>query len=279
MSQLDFAQLDEYLLAQKSRIIHQVWMGTIPNKREAKKAYQKLKIYRDSWKIQNPTWFHIEWDKPMCLALVKSFYPEHMEMFKTYPYEIQRCDSIRYMILHRFGGVYADMDYYCNRPLDEALKAFPNDIYLVQTPNTNILGEIDHISNSLMYSVAGNPFWKQVLLELEKKQARSYYNFSTYFTIMYTTGPGILNRIYSKYKYKYKVKSLPHKLFHPYGIGDDKLSLTKNTEVFAIHLGKGSWEQKDGKYFVFLYREWRVIVFIILFLILPVLVTITRSRF
>jgi mannosyltransferase OCH1-like enzyme len=104
MSQLDFEDFDRYLLGQNGRIIHQVWFGIIPDKRSAKKAYKNLKIYRDSWKIQNPTWCHIEWNKPMCMQLLKTFYPEHVEMLTKYYYEIQRCDAVRYFILHRYGG-------------------------------------------------------------------------------------------------------------------------------------------------------------------------------
>ena len=65
MDNLDLVDLDKCLLAQKGRIIHQVWFGTIPNKIVAKKTYIKFKKYRDSWKIKNPTWFHIEWGKKM----------------------------------------------------------------------------------------------------------------------------------------------------------------------------------------------------------------------
>jgi glutathione peroxidase-family protein len=38
MSGLDFWDFDKYLLSQKGRIIHQIWFGTIPNKREAKNS-------------------------------------------------------------------------------------------------------------------------------------------------------------------------------------------------------------------------------------------------
>ena len=270
MAQLDFIDFDRYLLSQNSRIIHQVWFGSIPNKRSAKKAYNKLKIYRDSWKIKNPTWFHVEWNKNMCIDLVKTFYPEHTDLFKNYPYEIQRCDTIRYLILHRYGGWYVDMDYYCCRPLDEVPKEYPNDIYLVQSPNGVSGQDSDHISNSLMFSVKDHPFWKQVMLDMEKGQKVPYF-YTKHLAVMFTTGPGILNRIYSKYKLRYKVKSLPWKLFHPYGIKDEKMTLNSNPEIFAIHVGKGSWENGDSKVFLFFFREWQIVLFIFLVLLVPLL--------
>lgn len=270
MSDLNFEDFDKYLLNQNGRIIHQIWFGTIPNKRTARKTYQKMKLYRDSWKIHNPTWCHIEWDKDMCKQLVSECFSEHADMFGRYKYEIQRCDTIRYLILYRYGGWYADMDYYCNRPVDEALEKFTNDIYFVQSPNSTIGQDKDHISNSLMYSIPKHKFWKKLMIELEMGQKVPYY-YPKHVEVMFTTGPGILNRVYSKYKFKYRVKSLPHKLFHPFGIKDDKMSLSGNNEVYAVHVGKGSWENNDSKFLLTLVREWKFMLFVIIVMILPVI--------
>jgi mannosyltransferase OCH1-like enzyme len=274
---LDFEDMDRYLLAQNSRVIHQVWFGLIPSRREAKKAYEKLKTYRDSWKIKNPTWFHIEWNKPLCWELIKKIYPEHMDMFKKYKYEIQRCDAIRYLILHRYGGWYVDMDYYCNRPLDEAMAEYTNDIYLVQTPNTTAFQDKEHISNSLMYSVKNHPFWKQAMLELEKSQKTPYY-YTKHLMVMFTTGPGIMNRVFSMYKYKYKLKSLPWKYFHPYGIKDDIRSTNLSSEIFAAHISKGSWSGNDTFFLNIMFREWWVFLLILLLFIPIVITSIIRFR-
>lgn len=269
----DFLLLDKFLLSQ-TKIIHQIWFGTIPNKSKAKKAYNQMKLYRDSWIDKNPNWIRIEWNKNLCIQLIKNFYLEHLEMFEKYHYEIQRCDMIRYLILHRYGGFYIDMDYFCNRPLDEARERFTNDIYFVQSPNSFMQDE-DHISNSMMFSVKNHPFWKQVMLELEKNQTTPYY-YTKHLAVMFTTGPGILNRIYSKYKYKYKVKSLPWKLFHPFGIKDEKMSLTGNKDVYCVHVGKGSWENKDSKILLFFARSWGIIIFIILIMFFPIIFSISN---
>lgn len=263
---ISFLELDKFLLEKNGKIIHQVWFGTIPNKSSAKKSYKKMSLYRNSWIEKNKDWFRFEWNMEKSFILVKTFYPEHLEMFRKYKYEIQRCDMVRYLILHRYGGWYVDMDYYCNRPLDDAMGIYKNSIYFVQSPNGVIGQDDDHISNSLMYSIAGHPFWRQVMIEMEKVRNYPYY-YGKHISVMFTTGPGILNRIYSRYKYKYKVKSLPWKLFHPYGIGDDKLKLKDDKNIFAIHIGKGSWEQKDSGIFLFLFREWKILVFIIVFFV------------
>lgn len=268
---LDFEDLDKYLLGKKGRIIHQIWFGNIPNRHQAKKDFEKLRKYRDSWLLKNPTWGYMCWNLENCLSLVKTHFPEHLEMYKKYPYQIQRCDTIRYMILYRYGGLYADMDYYCNRPFDEALSVYTNDIYFVETPNKVLNSRETHISNSLMFSKPGHLFWKKIFIELELHKKVPYY-YSRHMAIMFTTGPGILNRVYNKHKYKYRLDFFPYKLFHPFGLSDDILSINNKPDVYAMHIGKGSWESKDSKIFIFFYKEYKIILFVLLTLIVPNLI-------
>jgi hypothetical protein len=184
-------------------------------------------------------------------------------MFEKYTYEIQRCDMVRYIILHRYGGWYVDMDYYCNRPLDQAMSIYNNNIYFVQSPNGTSFQDQDHISNSLMYSVRNHPFWRTVLIEMEKVKDVKYY-CTKHLDVMFKSGPGMLNRVYSRYKYRFAVKSLPWKLFHPHGIRDEKMILKGIEDVFAVHLSKSSWSDNDTYLINFIVREWKIVLFIML---------------
>lgn len=267
MNELEFEDLDKYLLQKKGKIIHQVWFGTIPNKKEAAKAFEKMRIYRDSWIMQNPNWYYMCWNLENCNKLVRTFYPEHLNMYNKYIYPIQKCDTVRYLILHRYGGVYADMDYYCNKPLDEVFQIYKNDIYFVETPNRINSNQI-HISNSLMYSKPNHPFWRFLFIDLERNKKAPYY-YSRHVAIMFTTGPGILNRVFNKYKFRYSLGFLPYKKFHPCGLTDDIVSLKNNKNIYAMHIGKGSWEKNDSKIIIFLYREYKLLLFIILIMLLP----------
>jgi mannosyltransferase OCH1-like enzyme len=260
---------DNILLSKKGKIIHQIWFGTIPNKKEAKEAYKKLNFYRTSIKTKNPKWFIFEWNLDRCICLIKTFYPEYLKLFNNYTYDIQRCDMIRYLILHRYGGWYMDMDYYCNRPLDEAMETFKdNDIALVQTPNTVIGQDIDHISNSLMWSKPNNQFWLQLMRELETNSKFQGY-FPKYIEVMFTTGPIILNRSYQQFKKIYNIKGLPWEQFHPYGVKSEVKLLKLPKEVYTAHIGKSSWYEKDTNFIVFFFKEWPLLVFISLILLLP----------
>jgi len=260
MTDLSFADLDRYLLEKKGRIMHQIWFGTIPNKEKAKKTYQDLKMYRDSWKTKNPGWCIFEWSKKNCTQLVTQKYPEYLNLFKGYAYDIQRCDAVRYLILHRYGGWYIDMDYYCSKSFD-TIPNLDSEVYLVESADP-AFGRDTNVSNALMYSSSPNhPFWKQLMLELQKNRETPGY-YPRHLVIMQTTGPGILSTVYEKYKHVYRVKSLPYKQFHPYGMKDVKLSLL-GRDVYAVHLGKGTWESLDSFLAVLITRDWPLFAFII----------------
>ena len=277
MEDLIFEDLDAYLLGQNGNIIHQVWFGVIPNKWSARKAFEGLRKYRDSWLLKNPTWSYVCWDINRSYNLVKYYYPQHLEMYKKYPYDIQRCDAVRYFALHRYGGLYADMDYHCNRPWNEVNSNYLNDLYLVETPNR--MGNEPHVSNSLMYSRnPGHVFWSRLFIELEQHQRTPIY-YSRHMTIMYTTGPAIINRVYNRYKTRDKLSFYPHKLFHPYGLSSDIVTLNNKPHVYAMHVGKGSWESSDSKVLIFLYQNSAIVLFILCVMIIPILVySIFRGR-
>jgi inositol phosphorylceramide mannosyltransferase catalytic subunit len=271
MESLDFDDLDRYLLAQNGRIIHQVWFSTgILHRRESAKAYAKLKNCRDSWKIKNPTWCHIEWNRQHSMQFMKDFYPEHFDMYRKYKYEIQRCDVVRYFFLHRYGGLYADMDYYCNKPFDEALQKYSGDLYLVKTPN----GITDHVSNSLMYSKPGHVYWKKLFMKLEQNKVKYASYYQKHIIVMYTTGPGIVSSVFNEFRIRHSLQWFPSNEFHPFGISDDIKTLANKPDVYAIHLGKGSWEKGDSKFLIFLFRDWKIVIFIIAVMLIATMISI-----
>lgn len=262
--------LDMYLQSRKGKIIHQIWFGTIPNQESAKKAYDKLSIYRNSWKKHNSNWTIIEWNKDMCDTLIDVYYSHYKKVYDTYKYQIQQCDMVRYAILHRYGGLYADMDYYCNQPWDNVVDKYPKDLYLVQSCNMDGL----YVSNSLMYSKPKHIFWKLLLNRMKYVDTKNIIlRFNRHAHIMYTTGPGIITDVFNMNRKRYGLAKYPYKLFHPFGIETDVISLRKNPNVYAIHAGKGSWESSDSKILIHLYKNayifiaFSVVIICIIFLI------------
>ena len=55
-------------------------------------------------------WTAVYWSDDSCKKLVQDYFPNFLPVFKSYPHNIQRVDSCRYLILYMYGGVYADTD-------------------------------------------------------------------------------------------------------------------------------------------------------------------------
>jgi mannosyltransferase OCH1-like enzyme len=273
----DFLELDQYLLSQDRMIIHQIWFGTIPNRMAASQTFKKLKSCRESWSLLNPNLLHMIWNKTQVIDLIKTYYSEFYELFHTYKYEIQRCDFARYCILHRYGGMYVDMDYKCKKPFEQVfLEWNQQDVYCVETPNS--INEHTMVSNSLMISYTREHlFWKMLLLEMNKAIDK-YKESSKHIQVMYTTGPAILYKVFHIYKFRYKLGILPAKYFHPLSLNNREIDQDSEAHIFAVHMGFSSWCSTDSEFLILLYQNYKIIFFIVLVLVVPqVLIKIIQT--
>jgi mannosyltransferase OCH1-like enzyme len=126
--------------------------------------------------------------------------------FASYPKDVQRSDVCRPMLLHRFGGVYSDLDVEPHACLDELFNRYPwaNVILGVeinlsrklarrigqQMPIRRGVPEVRRrVANYFMASVPGHPFWLDVL---ERMKARAHLPVCEQYDILYTTGPDII---------------------------------------------------------------------------------------
>ena len=93
-------------------------------------------------------------------------------------------DAVRYFILHKYGGIYIDLDIGCNSNLDFMRVAN------FSAPMTHPIG----ISNDVMASVPGNAFLERAIRRLP------YWNhwmFLKYIQVMFGTGPMFLTTLYA----------------------------------------------------------------------------------
>ncbi|CAF0998737.1 unnamed protein product [Rotaria sordida] len=85
-------------------------------------------------------WSHAEMD-----AFVKKHEPQfYWKTYITYPYDMQRIDSFRYVLMLHVGGIYVDMDNGCNRPFRDLLVTLeslePDATYLAAFPRRESFG-------------------------------------------------------------------------------------------------------------------------------------------
>lgn len=141
------------------RIIHQTWRdAAIPD---------RFHDMVQSWKANNPGWDYRLWTDDDLDALVAEHYPGLLEVFRAYPNPVQRADAGRYLVLHRHGGVYADLDTTCLASFEPL--AGEDRLVFSCEPDEHAADyvarfEIDWlICNAVIASPANHPFWTHVL--------------------------------------------------------------------------------------------------------------------
>ncbi len=95
------------------RVLHQTWKTPdLPPQWQA---------FRESWLRHHPGWRHVLWTDEDNRCLIAEHHPWFLPTYDAFPRPIQRVDAAKYFILYTLGGVYADLDSECLRPLDPLL--------------------------------------------------------------------------------------------------------------------------------------------------------------
>ncbi|ORX35295.1 hypothetical protein BD324DRAFT_609547 [Kockovaella imperatae] len=218
------------------RIIHQTWKDDmLPVK--WRKAFKEC---REGM----PDYEHMLWTDEVSREFIKANYPAHLHMYDSYKYPIQRADSIRYFVLHHFGGVYMDLDIGCRRRLDPLLQGD----WEVILPVTKPVG----VSNDLILSSKGSAFIDDTIHALP---AWNHEWVSNYPTVMFSTGPMFLSAQFSIYTSAHPITSshprsevriLPKSLY-----GKNAPVETVPHSFFA-HFYGSSWHSDDAGFISFL---------------------------
>lgn len=91
------------------RIIHQVRLGGLamrPAWKEARSSCLALNPPEAGWEFR--LWEDAEGD-----AFVQTEYPHLFELYRGYDQEIMRSNVLRYLVLHKYGGVYSEPGLPC----------------------------------------------------------------------------------------------------------------------------------------------------------------------
>lgn len=125
-------------------------------------------IWKESWLKENPTWERRFWSDEDTESFIAEEYPEfYRDVWLEYDVNIKKWDSARTLILKRIGGVYADMDFACLKPLDDLVKNLGNK-FLITTEGD--IGNPQTLGNSFMACEPNCPFLDTI--EEDFKKAR-----------------------------------------------------------------------------------------------------------
>jgi len=116
---------------------------------------EQLFSWSASFRLKNPQFCHELWDDVDNRRFICREFPWFLETYDGYPAEIYRADAVRYFYLYVFGGIYADMDTECLKPLDQVLTMA--DVVLCRMgPDPSFSHSIP---NAIMASKPRQEFW------------------------------------------------------------------------------------------------------------------------
>lgn len=211
------------------KIIHQTWKtNNVP---------ENCKAYVQTWKTLHPDWKYILWTDADLDEFIAAHYPDFLEIFRNYPKGVQRADAARYLLLHRFGGVYTDLDTECL----SSFNIFSNEkrIVFCEEPKAHCtepfkVRTLDKLLfNGTMVSPAGHPFWL-VLFEAMKEN-----RFTS--SVMDSTGPFLMAATVQNYPHPNQFSISSAHLFCGLDAFEQPLADRKFGEYGSIDLSVHHW--------------------------------------
>jgi hypothetical protein len=142
------------LLKGVPKVIHQSWKNEI--------VPERFLQWQKRWKDFHPQWEYHLWTDDDNRELVKKHYPFFLATYDSFSMGVMRADSVRYLYMHKYGGLYADLDMDPIKSTDELL----NNINLNENKPNVVLGHMGddyayphNVPNAWMISTPGHPFW------------------------------------------------------------------------------------------------------------------------
>lgn len=186
----------------------------------------------NSWKknFPEPEFKHILWeDSEQIDDLVKNNFSEYWEYYCNLPMHMLKIDFARICILYIYGGIFADLDFYCYSNFYSDLI---DNLYVLES----FEGEYTEVENPLMATSSKNQFFLDCL-----KKSKKIYELieeNKFLTIddpeyeHIIAGPMLINMVYNEGNYK--ISKLPRNLYNPFF--DDY-----NENIKTKHFGTGMW--------------------------------------
>jgi mannosyltransferase OCH1-like enzyme len=179
------------------KVIHQTWKtANLP---------ASFKELSDTWKSNHENWSYKLWTDEDNRALIATHYPFFLKQYDAYPLNIQRADAIRYFILHKYGGIYVDLDFECFKNT-ELLLGDEESVFIQQPQeHCKMFHMTNMVCNAFMASIPGHFFLEEIFNEMSNCR-QEFENANE--KVLETTGPFMVTRVYERTANQQKIKIL-----------------------------------------------------------------------
>jgi mannosyltransferase OCH1-like enzyme len=228
------------------KIIHQIWS-------EEKKSLPGFFLsLSETWKENHPDWEYIYWNEKDMNDFMQKEYPHLCDFYYALPYDIQRWDTVRLLILYKMGGLYVDFDYECLKNIEPLLENRTCCIGL-EPDKHKVLYETSVVLNvAFCATIPEAPFIKKALDKIFSDNTKRYSHTNRVFCTMNTTGPRMLSKLYESLSPEEKewVYLVAAKYVTPFdgeqlalvkaGVQNEELESCLE-EAYAVHYFTCSW--------------------------------------
>lgn len=182
----------------------------------------------ESWVEKFPDFEHKMWDDDDIEKFITENYNWYLKIYKSYDRNIKRYDMARILILHHFGGIYADMDYIVYKNF---YKEMPTG--KISTPISPFRLH-EFVQNALFISPKNHVFW---LMCLDFSISRTHIT-----SVLDATGPKLVSDCYYEFFpiCKNFINLLPSEKFNP----SWRTPEFESNDLVTKHLCSNSWTLK-----------------------------------
>lgn len=209
-------------------------------------------------------WTYVCIDNNTMNEFVQTHYPEFWDTFWELPYSIERVDILKYLWLHRYGGIYMDMDFIVSKEFSSYVEDLTAPLMVLSSSNMENV-----ITNSFIVCLPKLQLFYN-LSETALIEKVPIWAISTHLQVMLCSGPLAFTTFIQKANIPYVI--LPHDLFFPNNpIMDDKTEkeykdyiekLNQSKKSFLIPIKGGTWNSLDTN-ILNTFNKYRILVVVI----------------
>lgn len=192
------------------RTVHRIWLGA------AEDLPAEQRAFGESWARLNPGWEVRLWGDGDVDALVSD--PAAYARARN---PSERSDVLRYEILRRFGGVYADTDVECLRPLEPLLggvRAFAG----YEAPG--------RLGTAIVGTTPGHPLVERAVAALSRTIGTGTYPDASGPVFLTAVARGVPDLV-----------RFPREVFYPYGHDEPERRHERFRDAWAVHHWARTW--------------------------------------